>query len=256
MTAARSRIGCRRPRPAAMAASRRSSPTDSTVTTRTPASTAAASSSSRLPGPVTTMRSAAMPARTACRSSPAEATSAPSPSAGEVPEHREVRVGLDGVGEVERRRQGAAERLHLARDDVEVVGVERRAEAGRELRGVEAAEPSGALDLVAGGRTAAPDHGLRRGGRAADPAPGPGSSQRVLERDPGVGAGVAVLHEQRDGDRQPVLGREGAGRPHASPARRPRPAAPRAARRRSRRSRGRGRRRTGARSRSGRRPRR
>ena len=81
-TAPRSRIGMppaarlrRSPRAG------RSSLGDSTVTARMPARTAASSSSSRLPGPVITIRSAAIPARSAVASSPADATSAPRPRA-------------------------------------------------------------------------------------------------------------------------------------------------------------------------------
>ena len=150
VTAARSRIGCRRPRPAAIPARRRSSPTDSTVTTRTPASTAAASSSSRLPGPVTTIRSGAMPARMACRSSPAEADVGAEAEAGEVAQDREVRVRLDRVGEVERRRQdGASAATWRTRRR----GRTRRTgcRSAGELRGVHAAQPAGAMDLVARG---------------------------------------------------------------------------------------------------------
>ena len=110
-TAARSRIGWRRPRPSAIRARRRSSPGDSTVTTRTPASTAAASSSSRLPGPVNTTCPASKPARRTCRSSPPDATSAPRPSPRRCREDRQVRVRLDRVREVE----GGGQRLPGAR---------------------------------------------------------------------------------------------------------------------------------------------
>ena len=134
--------------PSAIRSRRRSSPGDSTVTTRTPASTAAASSSSRLPGPVNTTRSAPepgpqdVPQLAAGRHVRAEA------QPGEVPQHGEVRVGLDRVGEVERRRQDRPERLDLARDHVQVVGVERRPEPLGELGRVVPAESAVAQDLV------------------------------------------------------------------------------------------------------------
>ena len=79
-TAARRRTGWTLPAAAAIPSRRASSPGDSTVTARIPVVTAAASSTSRLPGPVITIRSAAIPARRAVTSSPPEATSAPSPS--------------------------------------------------------------------------------------------------------------------------------------------------------------------------------
>ena len=119
VTAARRRTRWRRPSASAICASRRSSPTDSTVTARTPAATAAASSSSRLPGPVTTTRSGSKPARRTWRSSPPEATSAPSPRPIEVAHDREARVGLDRVGEVDgggrARRRASTWRLTTSR---------------------------------------------------------------------------------------------------------------------------------------------
>ena len=104
-TGPRTRIGIRRSSAAAIASSRRNSFGDSTVTARMPARTAARSSSSRLPGPVITIRSAAIPARSAVASSPADATSAPRPSAAMCGDDTEGRICLHRVGHVEPRRQ-------------------------------------------------------------------------------------------------------------------------------------------------------
>ena len=171
-SAARSMTGTRRPASAAIASSRPSSPGDSTVTARMPASTAARSSSSRLPGPVMTMRDGRMPARSAVASSPAEATSAPAPEPAEVGDDGQGRVGLDRVGEIDDRRQDGAQRRDLAVDDVEVVDVQRRPEAGRQLLRGQAAETAGPEDLVAGRRPAATRRSMATPGGEPPPTDG------------------------------------------------------------------------------------
>ena len=112
VTAARSRTGGRAP------GARRRSPRGgparraiSTVTARTPASTAAASSVVALAGPGhDDPLGRRCPARSAVASSPPEATSAPRPERAEVGHDRERRVGLDRVGDVDARRAATRRR--------------------------------------------------------------------------------------------------------------------------------------------------
>ena len=89
------------------ASSRASSPGDSTVTARRPASTAATSSSSRLPGPVNTTsgRVDAGPADELELATRGDVR--PEPERAEVGDDRQGRVRLDRVGQVEARRQDA-----------------------------------------------------------------------------------------------------------------------------------------------------
>ena len=139
----RRRTGWTRPAASAIAASRRSSPRDSTVTTRIPAATAAASSSSRLPGPVRTMRLGSKPARRTCRSSPPDATSAPIPRP-----RRCWRTASSGFALTANARSNdagsaAAQRLDARRHRVQVVDEERRAEPARERLRVDAGHATG-----------------------------------------------------------------------------------------------------------------
>jgi hypothetical protein len=62
----------------------RSSPSDSTLKQRIPASIPAASSGTVFPTPLKTIRSAGIPASSARRSSPADTMSAPAPMAARV----------------------------------------------------------------------------------------------------------------------------------------------------------------------------
>ncbi len=70
------------------------------------------------------------------------------PEPAQVPEHREVRVRLDRVREVEHGRQRGPERRHLRGHDVEVVHERRRPEALREVGRVEPGEAALAQHLV------------------------------------------------------------------------------------------------------------
>ena len=95
------------------------------------------------------------PARRAASSSPREATSAPSPISGQEREHGERGVGLHRVGQLEGLGQGGGEACHLPLDPVEIVDVERRAEA--RCRAREERRRSAPLsDARAGGRVPPP----------------------------------------------------------------------------------------------------
>ena len=210
----RRRTGWTRPAASAIAASRRSSPRDSTVTTRIPASTAAASSSSRFPGPVRTMRPRVEAGAQDVPQLAARRDVRPEPLAAQVLEDGEQRVGLDGEREVERRRQRRAQRLDARRHRVQVVDEERRAEPARERLRVDAGHATGGDER----------------GRASRRA----SSERILQHEPGVGPGIPILHEQRDRHRQAVRPGEVAVERSRARARRPPRAGRRAARRASR----------------------
>ena len=184
------------------------------MTARIPASTAARSSSSRLPGPVITIRSGGDPRAerrgqlAAGRDVGAEAQPA------EVRDDGQRRVGLDRVGELDRRRQDGRQRRDLAVDDVEVVDVERRAESLGEL--VRVADRRAA---PRGGSRCGPAVGRDAVGRAIADAHRSASSSATRAAVPGV----AVLDEERDRDRSPC---SSANAPPSGRARgrRPRPA--------------------------------
>ena len=127
-TASRSSTRIRWPAAGGDRSSRASSPGDSTVIEPRPAATAARSSASLLPGPVNSTR-AGVEAGT-----PHQPELAARRDVGAQVERRQVRddrqrgVRLDRVGHVEpARREHGAQGCNPSRDDVEVVGVERRA---------------------------------------------------------------------------------------------------------------------------------
>ena len=107
-------------------------------------------------------------------------------------------IRLDRIGKLDGRGKARPQRGDLTLDDLEVIDVQRRAEADGQLAGVETGEPRAPEDLVAGRRSPAPwrvveRQAHRRASSSATRADVPASRS---------------LHEQGRGDRQAVASRE------------------------------------------------